>query len=426
MAAVWSEETKFSHWLRIEILATQARVERGDVPRKDFEEIKAKAAFDVERIKDLEEKTRHEVAAFLDNVAETVGDAARHLHYGMTSSDLLDTTLALQLRDASGILLDGLNRLISSAVRLAREHTKTLMAGRTHGMHAEPTTFGLKVTGWAFELDRGRSRLVRARNEVSAGKLSGVVGTYSQLAPEVERFVMEALGMEADPSSTQVVSRDRHAEFASAAGIVAGSIERIATEIRHLARTELGEVEEPFALGEQKGSSAMPHKRNPWRSERLCGLARVVRSSAAPAMENIALWHERDISHSSVERILLPDTCFLLDFMISEITEILDGLVVYPERMRANLELSSGLIFSQRVLLDLVDAGMGRDEAYRIVQEDAMEAHRSGRHLREVLNSDPEVSARLSPEQIANCFDESRYLEHAQQIESRLSSLEST
>lgn len=424
MAAVWSEETKFSHWLRIEILAVEARVRRGEVAAADLEEIKKKASFDVERIRDLERKTQHEIAAFLDNVGELVGPAARHLHYGLTSSDVLDTALALQLRDAADLLLRGVERLIGIAARRAREHAGTLMAGRTHGIHAEPTTFGLKAAGWAFELERGRGRLELARSAVSVGKLSGVVGTYSQLPPEVEAHVCLELGLEVDPSSTQVVSRDRHAEFVSALAILAGSLERIATEIRHLSRTEVREVEEPFAEGEQKGSSAMPHKRNPWRSERVCGLARIVRSGVAPAIENIALWHERDVSHSSVERVLLPDACMALDFMLAEMTDILDGLLVNPEAMRANLDLSHGLVFSQNVLLALVDAGMSRDEAYRVVQESAMEAWRTGAHLRDLLETVPEVVSRLDPSEMERCFEESRYLQHAAEVVARLDRLE--
>lgn len=426
MASIFSDETKFGHWLRIEILATRARVERGEVPAEDLAAIEAGARFDVSRIEELERKTRHDVAAFLDNLAENIGPAARHLHYGMTSSDLLDTTLALQLRDAAGLLLKGLDRLIAVVSGLAREHARTLMVARTHGVHAEPTTFGLKAAGWAFEIDRGRQRLRSARTAVSVGKLSGVVGTYSQLPPEIEEFVCRELGLEPDPASTQVVSRDRHAEFAAALAILAGTIERIATEIRHLARTEVREVEEPFAEWEQKGSSAMPHKRNPWRCERLTGLARIVRAGVPAAIENIALWHERDISHSSVERVLLPDGCLVLDFMIAEATEILEGLAVYPDRMRSNFDFSFGLVFSQRVLLDLVGAGMARDDAYRIVQEVAMEAWRTGKHLRELLAMSAEVGRYLSEEQIDECFDESRYLDHAERVIGRLSRLESS
>lgn len=424
MVAIWSDSARFAHWLQIEILATQARVERGEVPREDFDEIVAKASFDVGRIADLERKTRHDVAAFLDNVAEVVGPAARHLHYGMTSSDVLDTALALQLRDSADLLIAGLTGLIGVTVGLAQEHRNTLMVARTHGIHAEPTTFGLKVAGWAFELDRGRARLRRAREAVSVGKLSGVVGTYSQLPPDIEAFVCSKLGLTPDPCSTQVVSRDRHAEFVAAAGIVAGTIERIATEIRHLARSEVREVEEPFAEGEQKGSSAMPHKRNPVRSERLTGLARLVRAAVSPAIENIALWHERDISHSSVERVSLPDTCTLLDFMIAESTDLLLGLKVYAERMRENIEGSYGLVFSQSVLLGLVDKGLTRDEAYRIVQENALRAWHSKVQLRESLAADGNVSAVMSASDLDLCFQESRYLEHAQSVIDRLAGLE--
>lgn len=424
MAAIWSEETKFGHWMRIEILAAEARAAKGEIPEADLKEIKEKASFDAARIQDLERKTRHDVAAFLDNLAEVIGPAARHLHYGMTSSDVLDTTLALQCRDAAELIGAGLEQLIGSTISLAREHVRTAMAARTHGMQAEITTFGLKVAGWAFELGRDRDRLRRARKSVAVGKLSGVVGTYSQLPPDVEEEVCRALGLEPDPASTQVVSRDRHAEVASALAICAGTIERIAIEIRHLARTEVAEVEEPFAEGEQKGSSAMPHKRNPWRSERLTGLARVVRAGVAPAIENIALWHERDISHSSVERTVLPDNFTIVDFMIAELNEILGGLVVYPDRMRGNIDRSLGLVFSQRLLLDLVDAGMTRDEAYRLVQEAATTAMKTGTHLSDVVANKSEINKTLSGDEIVRSFDESRYLEHADVLISRLSKLE--
>ncbi|MBW3588005.1 MAG: adenylosuccinate lyase [Actinobacteria bacterium] len=424
MAGVFSDETRFAHWLEIEILAVEARVEMGEVPASDLKEIKAKASFDVERIKDLEKKTRHDVAAFLDNVAENVGEAARHLHYGMTSSDILDTALALQLRDASNLLMNGINRLIRSVIVKAREHAGTLMVARTHGIHAEPTTFGLKLAGWAFELSRGRERLELARDAISVGKISGVVGTYSQLPPEVERFVCERLGLHPDPASTQVIARDRHAEFVSTLAIVAAAIERIATEIRHLARTEVREVEEAFAEGEQKGSSAMPHKRNPVRTERLTGLARVVRAAVVPSLENIALWHERDISHSSVERILLPDACMALDFMLVEAADVVENLQVFPQRMRANLDQSFGLVYSQSLLLALIDAGLTRDEAYRTVQEAAMEAWNTETQLAEVISKRPEVSGRLSAEDIDRSFDESRYLSHAGEVIARLDRLE--
>lgn len=424
MAAVWAENAKFRHWLNIEILATEARVEKGEVPAPDLEEIKLKAAFDPERIADLEKKTNHDVAAFLDNVAETIGPASRHLHYGMTSSDVLDTALALQLKEASELLMKGLISLIGTCVGMARKHSRTFMCARTHGIHAEPTTFGLKVAGWAFELERGRERLEAATKAVSTGKLSGAVGTYSQLSPDIEKYVCEKLGLTPEPVSTQVIARDRHAEFVSVLAIIAGTIERVATEIRHLARTEVREVEEPFDEGTQKGSSAMPHKRNPWRSERLAGLARIVRSAVIPSIENMALWHERDISHSSVERVLLPDACIVLDFMIAEASEILGGLAVYPENMRANIDLSYGLLFSQSVLLMLIDKGMVRDEAYRVVQEIAMRAWNTRTHLRELLAQNPEISSRLSAADIERCFDESRYLEHTDVVISRLDQLE--
>lgn len=420
MAAVWSEETKLAHWLAIEILATEARARRGEVPEQDLAEIKDKAAFDAARIRDLERKTRHEISAFLDNLAEVIGPAARHLHYGMTSSDVLDTALALQLRDSADLLIKGLDDLIFKTIALAREHAGTTLAARTHGIHAEPTTFGLKVAGWAFELDRGRARLGAARKAISVGKISGVVGTYSQLPPQVESYVCDKLGLFPDPSSTQVISRDRHAEFVAALGILAGSIDRVATEIRHLARTEVAEVEEAFGEGEQKGSSAMPHKRNPWRCERLSGLARIVRSAYVPAVENIASWHERDISHSSVERVLLPDACFVLDFMIAETTDILSNLVVNPGRMEENMALSYGLLFSQNVLLKLIDTGCTRDEAYRIVQESSMQAWKGRTHLQEVLRGNAEIKSRLSEGEIDACFSVSRYLEHAQEIIDRL------
>jgi adenylosuccinate lyase len=425
MAAVWSEDAKLAHWLRIEILAVEARVAKGEVPAEDLAEIKARAAFDRERIAEIELRTRHDVAAFLDNVQEITGPAGRHLHYGMTSSDVLDTALALQMVAAADLMIAGAERLREVAVALARRYAEVPAVGRTHGIHAEPTSFGLKAAGWAFEVERGRERLLRARAAVAVGKLSGAVGTYSQLPPDIEGYVCERLGLTADPVSTQVVSRDRHAEFAAALGVLAASIERIFTEVRHLARTEVREVEEPFAEGAQKGSSAMPHKRNPWRSERLCGLARVVRAGVVPAMENVALWHERDISHSSVERVLLPDSCYALDFMLAEAAELLEGLRVYPERMMANIEASGGVVFSQSVLLALIDAGMSRDEAYRIVQEASMEAWRTGGHLRDLLKASP-ASKRLDDAAIDACFDPSRYLQHAGSIIDRLASISST
>ncbi|MBW3591962.1 MAG: adenylosuccinate lyase [Actinobacteria bacterium] len=424
MAAIFSEQAKLEHWLQIEILATEVRAERGEVPAEDLEVIKQKAAFDVERVKEIERKTRHDVAAFLDNLSETIGPAAKHLHYGMTSSDVLDTTLALQLREASDLLLEGLDRLIEVTIAGARRHARAFMSGRTHGVHAEPTTFGLKMTGWAFELDRGRGRLRRAREAVSAGKLSGVVGTFSALEPGIEAEVCKRLGLQPDPASTQVIARDRHAELSCAMGILAGTLDRIATEIRHLARTEVAEVAEPFATGEQKGSSAMPHKRNPWRCERLSGMARIVRAGITPALENMALWHERDISHSSVERVMLPDACTALDFMLAEATVLLEGLVVDEKRMLDNMEASYGLMFSHNLLLKLIDRGMQRDEAYRVVQKSSSGAWQARMHLRTTLSSIPEVTTRMSPAEIDDVFDEERYLEHVDHIINRLSEIE--
>jgi adenylosuccinate lyase len=424
MAAVWDEQTKLGHWLKIEILATECRAAKGLVPAKDLDTIKARAAFDVERVKEIERKTRHDVAAFIDNLTENIGPAAKHLHYGMTSSDVLDTALALQMRDAAGLLLEGLDGLLRVTVAKAREHAHSFMAGRTHGIHAEPTTFGLKVAGWAFELDRGRERLQRARKAVSAGKLSGVVGTFAGGDPDIEAYVCEALGLDRDPASTQVIARDRHAELTAAMAILAGTLDRIATEIRHLARTEVAEVQEPFVTGEQKGSSAMPHKRNPWRFERMSGMARIVRAAVTPAVENQALWHERDISHSSVERVMLPDACLALDFMLAEATALLDGMVVDTERMLDNMEVSYGLMFSQNVLLKLIDKGLQRDEAYRIVQKAAATAWETGTHLRAVLSNTPEVTSRFRATELDDFFDEARYLEHVDHVIKRLDEIE--
>jgi adenylosuccinate lyase len=424
MGAIWSEVSKYSHWLKVEILATEARAQRGEVPQEDLAEIKERASFDIARIADLERKTRHDVAAFVDNVSENIGLAARHLHYGMTSSDVLDTALAVQLRDSSDLLIKGLDRLINVVITRAREHQDTLMAARTHGIHAEPMTFGLKLASWAFELGRGRTRIRTARETVSVGKLSGAVGTYSQLPPDIEAYVCEKLGLRADEASTQVVSRDRHAEFLATLANVAATIERIAVEIRHLARTEVSEVQEAFAHGEQKGSSAMPHKRNPIRSERLTGLARLLRGHVVAGLDNVALWHERDISHSSVERVILPDSCIVLDYMIAEATELIEHLEVDPERMIANIDASFGLLFSQSVLLALVDKGASRDEAYRMVQEAASKAWDSKVHLSDILIDTAAVAELMDAREVRRCFDRSRYLSATSVIIGRLKDLE--
>jgi adenylosuccinate lyase len=394
MAAVWSDEARLGHWLEIEILAAEALAGLGVVPDADAREIRASASFDVERVAEVERVTRHDVAAFVDVVAASVGTAGRWVHFGLTSSDVLDTGLALQLRDASDLLLERLEGLLAVAKRMALANRDVVMAGRTHGVVAEPTSFGHKVALWAFELDRDRDRLRRAREAVSVGAISGAVGTYAQVDPRVEEEVCARLGLRAAEASSQIVARDRHAELMGALAITASTLDAIATEIRHLARTEVREVQEPFTTG-QKGSSAMPHKRNPVRCERVTGLARVIRGNLQAALENTVLWHERDISHSSAERVILPDSTIALHFMLSEMLAVLEGLEVYPERMRANLQVGGGLAFSQNVLLALVDAGLARDEAYAIVQTAAAAAWDEGASFRDLLAADARVRERI-------------------------------
>ncbi|MGH2729964.1 MAG: adenylosuccinate lyase [Actinomycetota bacterium] len=423
MAAIFSEQAKFSRWLEIEILAVEARVRLGEVSTDDLTAIKEKAAFDVDRIAEIEAVRQHDVVAFIENVRENVGDAGRHIHYGLTSSDVLDTATGAALRDAGDLLVEGIGRLTEAVRKKALEHRDTLMAGRTHGVHAEPTTFGVKLAGWAFELVRTRDRVRVARDGVAVGKLSGAVGTYSQLSEEVESYVCDRLGLSVEPAATQVVARDRHAELLSAIALAGASLERIATEIRHLQRTEVREVEEPFAAG-QKGSSAMPHKRNPIVCERICGLARLLRAYAATGLENVALWHERDISHSSVERVTLADACILLDYMLDRLRWVVEGLVVYSDRMRANLDSSWGLVHSQSVLTALLAKGsLQREEAYSLVHRNAMAAWDEGRLLIELLKSDPEVTRHLDPNEIDACFDPARYLRGVDVIFERLEAL---
>jgi adenylosuccinate lyase len=423
MAGIFTERAKFSRWLEIEILAVEARVRLGEVPVEDLAVIKERAAFDIERIAEIEAVRHHDVVAFVENLRENVGEAGRHLHYGMTSSDVVDTATALALRDAGDLLVEGIGRLTAAVVRLAREHRDTLMAGRTHGVHAEPTTFGVKLAGWAFELARDRDRLRRARDGAAVGKLSGAVGTYSQLSPAVESYVCDRLGLAAEDVATQVVARDRHAELLAAIALTGGALERMAQEIRHLQRTEVREAQEPFAAG-QKGSSAMPHKRNPIVCERICGLARLLRGYAQTGFENVALWHERDISHSSVERVTFPDACILLDYMLDRARWVIEGLVVYPERMRANLDAAHGLVHSQSVLTALLDTGtLQREEAYELVQRNAAAAWDEGRSLAELLKSDPDVTAHMDPVEIEACFDPSRYLGGTDVIFERLEAL---
>src|SRR5438477_6031253 len=398
MSRVWSEEGKLARWLDVELAALDGWAEVGAVPAADVAAIRREAHVPTpERVTEIELTTDHDVAAFIDAVAEQLGPEGRWVHYGLTSSDVLDTALALQIRDAGTLLLVGLERALRAVIARAEEHRHTIGIGRSHGVHAEPTTFGWKLAGWAFELDRSRTRVVRALEANRVGQLSGTVGTYAQVEPEVERIACERLGLEPDPLSTQVIARDRHAELLSALALAATSLERFATEIRHLARTEVREVEEPFAQG-MKGSSAMPHKRNPKVAERICGLARVVRANALVGMENVPLWHERDISQSSAERVVLPDSFLALDYMLDRFHWIVNGLVVYPERMRRNLEASHRLFFSHRLLLALVDSGMSPDEAYRAVQAHAMRAWKEETDFPELVRRDPAIAARVDLE----------------------------
>jgi len=416
MTAIFSERAKFSRWLEIEVLAVEARVRLGQVSVEDLGAIKAAAAFDLDRIAEIEAVRHHDVVAFVENVRANVGEPGRHLHYGLTSSDVVDTGTAVALRDAGDLLIEGVGRLNQQVRTLALEHRGTVMAGRTHGVHAEPTSFGVKLGGWAFELRRDRERLRAARDEVAVGKLSGAVGTYSQLPQEVEAYVCDRLGLRHEEVATQVVARDRHAAWLSAVALTGASLERFAQEIRHLQRTELREVQEPFAPG-QKGSSAMPHKRNPIVSERICGLARLLRGYASTGLENVALWHERDISHSSVERVSLPDACILLDYMLDRMRWVIEGLEVYPERMRANLDASFGLVHSQTVLVALLAQGnTQRERAYELVQRNAARAWDEGRPFQDLLQADPDVTALLDPAEIAGCFEVSRYLRNTDAI----------
>ena len=420
MARIWSDEGKLARWLDVELAALAGWAEVGAVPAEAVAEIAAKAEPPTpERVAEIEAVTHHDVAAFVDAVSEELGEEGRWFHYGLTSSDVVDTALALQIRDAGALILAGLERAFASVAARAEEQRETLQIGRTHGIHAEPTTFGLKLAGWAFELDRNTTRLGRALEGMRVGKLSGAVGTYSATDPEVERAACERLGLEPAPSSTQILQRDRHAELLSTLAIVAASLEKFALEIRHLARTEVAEVQEPFGQG-QKGSSAMPHKRNPVVAERICGLARVVRATATVGFENVALWHERDISHSSAERVVVPDAFLALDYMLDRFGWLVEGLVVRPERMRRNLESSHGLFFSQRLLLALVESGLTRDEAYRLVQRHALQAWDEEQDFRELVQADRELASRVD---LAAVFDLTAYTRHVDTVFERLRSL---
>jgi adenylosuccinate lyase len=423
MKAIWSDGGRLARWLEVELAALDGWAEIGAVPPEAVVAIRARAVPPApERVAELEELTQHDLAAFVDAVQESLGPEGRWLHYGLTSADVVDTALALQLRDAGELLLEGVDRAFAAVVRRAAEHRSTMMVGRTHGVHAEPITFGAKLAGWAFELDRDRARLAAALEGVRVGKLAGAVGTYGGGDPDVERIACERLGLVPEDVPTQVVPRDRHAALLSALALCSASLERFATEVRHLARTELREVQEPFGR-RQKGSSAMPHKRNPVVAERICGLARVVRAAAVVGLENVALWHERDISHSSAERVLIPDAFFALDYMLDRFTWLVDELVVDAERMRRNLEASHGLVFSQRVLLALVDSGLSRDDAYRIVQRNAMRAWDESTDFRRLLEQDPDVSGALSSDRLAEAFDLGAALRHVDVLFERLGAL---
>jgi adenylosuccinate lyase len=420
MARIWSDEGKLARWLDVELAALDAWAEVGAIPASDVAAIRARAAAPTpERVAEIERLTDHDTAAFVDAVTEQLGPEGRWVHFGLTSSDVVDTALALQIHDAGRIVLDGIDSAFAAVVARAEEHRHTVCIGRSHGVHAEPMTFGWKLAGWAFELDRARERVARALGANRVGQLSGTVGTYAQVDPEVERIACERLGLEPDPLSTQVIARDRHAELLTALALCATSLERLATEIRHLARTEVREVEEPFRSG-MKGSSAMPHKRNPKVAERICGLARVVRAAAVVGFENVPLWHERDISQSSAERVVVPDAFLALDYMLDRFTWIVEGLVVNPERMRRNLDASHGLVFSHRLLLALVESGLQRDEAYRLVQSHAMTAWDEERDFRELVAADSAIADRVDLDAV---FDLDAAVRHVDTVFERLHAL---
>jgi adenylosuccinate lyase len=423
MAAVWSDEGKLRRWLDVELAALEAWAEVGAVPAADVETIRARAVAPTpERVAAIEQTTDHDTAAFVDAVAEQLGPEGRWVHYGLTSSDVVDTALSLQIREAGGLVLAGVDRALETVARRAEEHRTTIAIGRSHGIHAEPITFGWKLAGWAFELDRARTRLEAALEANRVGQLSGTVGTYAAVEPEVERIACERLGLEPDPLSTQVIARDRHAELLGALALCATSLERFCVEIRHLARTEVREVEEPFAKG-MKGSSAMPHKRNPKVAERICGLARVVRGAALVGLENVPLWHERDISQSSAERVAIPDAFLALDYMLDRFAWLVDGLVVYPDRMRRNLEASHNLFFSHRLLLALVDAGVARDDAYRLVQADAMRAWDEDRDFVELVRADTAITAHVDGPALDDVFYLEATVRHVDTVFERLRAL---
>ncbi len=418
MKRVWSDENKFAKWLEVEIAVCQAWADLGIIPREDVPKIKL-ARVNLKRMEEILKETHHDMTAFLGSVAESLGKESRFIHLGLTSSDVIDTALSLQMVEAAEILTQDIKELISVLAEKAIKHKYTPMVGRTHGVHAEPISFGLKLALWIEEMKRNRLRLNEAKKAVAVGKISGAVGTYATVSPEVEEKACARLGLAPAPVSSQILQRDRHAQFVTTLAIIASSLEKFATEIRGLQRTETREVEEPFEAG-QTGSSAMPHKRNPELCERICGLARLVRGYALTSMENIALWHERDISHSSTERIILPDSCFLLDYSLSIFTSVMKGLQIYPQRMKKNLELTKGLIFSQRVMLALIDKGLSRQKAYELVQHNAMKSWQGNKNFLSLLKADPEVIANMPPGELEPLFDEQYYLRYMDEIFQRL------
>lgn len=418
MEAIWSQENKYRKWLDVEIFACEAMAELGLVPTEALDTIKQKANFTVKRVEEIESVTNHDVIAFLTCVAEYVGDDSKYIHMGLTSSDMADTALAAQIKEAGVLILARLRELRKVLMTRAEEHRNTIMMGRTHGVHAEPITFGLKILLWMAETDRNIERMERAQEVISVGKISGAVGTYANIDPAVEAHVCKRMGLKPDIISTQVVQRDRHAEFLTTLAVIGSSLEKFATEIRSLQRTEILEVEEYFAKG-QKGSSAMPHKRNPIIAERITGMARLLRGNALAAMENVALWNERDISHSSVERVIIPDSTIIMDYMLYKFTSMIKNLLIYPENMTKNLARTGGVLFSQRVLLALVNKGITREKAYELVQRNAMDAWKNGRDFRELLLADNEVCALLNREEISGLFDYGYHLKRINEIYKR-------
>ena len=415
MGAVWSDENKFQKWLDVEIATAEAEAEAGLIPQSAARAIRRKGRVDVERVLEIEKEVKHDVIAFTTNVAEHVGREARYLHFGLTSNDVVDTAQGLLIKDASNLLLEDLDRLSTVLKKRAYEFKHTPMVGRTHGIHAEPITFGVKIAIWYAESRRNRERLAYAAEQMRVGKTSGAVGIYSHLSPAIEKKILAKLGLKPSPAESQVIQRDRHAFYVSTLAVIAASLEKIALEIRGLQRTEVREAEEFFSA-RQKGSSAMPHKRNPVTAEQICGLARVVRANAQAAFENVALWHERDISHSSVERVILPDSTILLDYMLNKTSNLVEKMFVYPERMQENLDMLKGLVFSGQLLLDLTDKGVSREEAYRWVQRNAMQVWQTREDFKSLVLRDPDISSRLSAKEVNAVFNTNRYLKHVDQI----------